>query len=806
MSGKIIKSTAFLALSIFSNIALAQYPSELGTASDIAESSASGLSSTATVAGCSPALKTLVHEDKEDSLGIFKSQYSTCKGYLNIDKSGAAYPTSQGLGAAMSGAMPEFSGKLKSSADSCTGKNSDAMTAEEQKEAVSKLFYSQAKLADGQRGAIEGIATINSVLGKDNSQKLGVACESAVSQSTREVCAQAKSGGACKATATLKDLVARQDKVEKQIADYEKQRKDLWVRASSIRSNDIPEKKQLDEKILALDVLINRQKSLIPWTSGEVYHNTLKCVPRVGCSGQEEAIKAQLEADTKALKASYKKMDQASACLLENSSSSCNVDDIREALALAPDSQWRSRSSSGGKAAAALNEHYSEQECMFEAKSDQLKASGVLKSAGIDAMLGIGTVLTGGLAGPAAVAIEEGMMAGRAAKLAMTAGRVANLSFDAATASVGIKSAVDKCTQETTSKIKSSGAAAGSSGGMCSKNPVFNFSSSDDPFGQCLEASLLAVPGVGAGALTARRLAGEVRQGSGAVTGFQKSVDDFKSATGAEASIAKQEMLQKASSLTESERIQAAESIAGRKLTKDEAAAVLNAHEVGAAAGHGFVGDTSNYTVSELRQKADILQKAGFKQNEIDSLMRSGVTGKLATSKDESYRQLAEKTLEATKNKSDANSLRLKAEAMGSLNQDPKVIKDTYKQTAQAYLKENKLKLDAEVKILDVNSSSSNFKKQINEYDRMSQVTKSSLANSMIKSGDPTMAPQAALILESKFRGEMMFNGKVLKEFESLSYQDDYMVYRWRAALQEMTPEQRNLMTMQLKRLRPGWL
>ncbi len=66
--------------------------------------------------------------------------------------------------------------------------------------------------------------------------------------------------------------------------------------------------------------------------------------------------------------------------------------------------------------------------------------------------------------------------------------------------------------------------------------------------------------------------------------------------------------LQKAAKLSNVERIAAAEGSLGRKLTAAEKQALIDAHEVAAGTGRGY----GTYSATDLKQKADILKKAGF--------------------------------------------------------------------------------------------------------------------------------------------------------------------------------------------------
>ncbi|MDG0814991.1 hypothetical protein [Bdellovibrio svalbardensis] len=81
--------------------------------------------------------------------------------------------------------------------------------------------------------------------------------------------------------------------------------------------------------------------------------------------------------------------------------------------------------------------------------------------------------------------------------------------------------------------------------------------------------------------------------------------------------------LQKAAKLSNVERVAAAEKSLGRALSKAEKQALIDAHEVAAGTGRGY----GSYSATDLKQKADILKKAGFSDSERDLMMRQGLAG-----------------------------------------------------------------------------------------------------------------------------------------------------------------------------------
>lgn len=87
--------------------------------------------------------------------------------------------------------------------------------------------------------------------------------------------------------------------------------------------------------------------------------------------------------------------------------------------------------------------------------------------------------------------------------------------------------------------------------------------------------------------------------------------------------VASPEQLKLANSLEPAERVGVAKSLLGKEnLSKTQEEAIIKAHEYGK-------GGFGTYTDKEIAEKALILKRAGFKKDEIDKLMRNGVTGKL---------------------------------------------------------------------------------------------------------------------------------------------------------------------------------
>lgn len=95
------------------------------------------------------------------------------------------------------------------------------------------------------------------------------------------------------------------------------------------------------------------------------------------------------------------------------------------------------------------------------------------------------------------------------------------------------------------------------------------------------------------------------------------------SKSGKEISSDKDAILKLSSNLSDEQRVEAASTLVGRKLTQAEEKAILKAHEVGADTGHGY----GTYTQAELKEKLKILKASGIDGEEANKLMRTGLTG-----------------------------------------------------------------------------------------------------------------------------------------------------------------------------------
>lgn len=187
--------------------------------------------------------------------------------------------------------------------------------------------------------------------------------------------------------------------------------------------------------------------------------------------------------------------------------------------------------------------------------------------------------------------------------------------------------------------------------------------------------------------------------------------------------------LARMSSLSNAQRLVEAEKALGTTLTQAQKEAVLRAHEVGAGTGRGFTVnakgdlDISGYDATDLRQKAKILQDAGFTQVQRDTLMRRGIAGSASDS---------------FKLQTRANDLRLAAER-SELGEDPRIWANmdladkpkfpnmpvntkAYQETAKAYddyLKVSKSATDRDYWVAaKINSRAENYEKSAEYFVR----------------------------------------------------------------------------------------
>lgn len=152
--------------------------------------------------------------------------------------------------------------------------------------------------------------------------------------------------------------------------------------------------------------------------------------------------------------------------------------------------------------------------------------------------------------------------------------------------------------------------------------------------------------------------------------------------------------LARVSALSNADRIAEAEKVLGRSLTQAQKDALIKAHEVGAGTGRGFTVnaagelESSTYSALDLREKAKILQDAGFSAEQRQTLMRRGIAGSVA---------------DVQKLKTQANDLRLAAQkselpepVKAESNKNPELLNkvsfpkkevntEAFKKTAKAY-------------------------------------------------------------------------------------------------------------------------
>lgn len=163
--------------------------------------------------------------------------------------------------------------------------------------------------------------------------------------------------------------------------------------------------------------------------------------------------------------------------------------------------------------------------------------------------------------------------------------------------------------------------------------------------------------------------------------------------------IARLSGLQKMGQLSNSERIAYAEKrmteiwgAEGRVLTDAQRKAIIDAHEVGAGTGRGYY----TYTSQELREKAKILEKAGFDRYERELLMREGVTGQWADEIFATRKKANDFRLEAERAARDGNiDASVTAYKKSSDSMEKAMKDDKYRKTERDYWVASKLNAGA---------------------------------------------------------------------------------------------------------------
>lgn len=151
----------------------------------------------------------------------------------------------------------------------------------------------------------------------------------------------------------------------------------------------------------------------------------------------------------------------------------------------------------------------------------------------------------------------------------------------------------------------------------------------------------------------------------------------------------KDEILSLSGTMTNRERVTAFESLAGRKLSAEEAAQLQKMHEVGTSQGRTY----ASLTEADLKAKAKLASetnpatgKAYFSKEETDILMRNGITGSNETQMLKDYTKYSEL---AAKNDY-SQYYRLHAESSRALGKAQEA-EAAYKKAYSAYTKEHKV-------------------------------------------------------------------------------------------------------------------
>ena len=208
----------------------------------------------------------------------------------------------------------------------------------------------------------------------------------------------------------------------------------------------------------------------------------------------------------------------------------------------------------------------------------------------------------------------------------------------------------------------------------------------------------------------------------------------------------------------------------GRELTPDEQKWIIEAHTTHGDINYGQIGS------DKVRDK---LKAGGGRPESLNS-----IEGKKLT------RALMENGI-LGQGKTDADGLRLIAERLNANGAAKSEVETAQKLAAQQYLKENKMDLKENVDMSISNSRA---------YDSLGNRESYVLSQSMMKSGDPNMAPQATLMKEAYLRKEAE-RFKITDPTELKQYYDE----EWNNTLRSLTPSQQVLMTEKVKKLRPDF-
>lgn len=209
-----------------------------------------------------------------------------------------------------------------------------SITEEEQKAAVAEYYSGMLRLRQGSLALIEGIASIDSVLGTKNGKLLaGTDCENPHLRDTFTWCSKFQS---CKTTkgrsATFYNMVNEGKRDLELLTPYYEERK----RAS--RAGDKKQVEEIDKSIEKLSSVIH---SFHPWSNGKEVKKIVQKIKEGKSKGSAiklaEGISRQLETDRKAMVDRLAKFKTATSCLNNEthvSPSDCkNLDSI---LASAP--------------------------------------------------------------------------------------------------------------------------------------------------------------------------------------------------------------------------------------------------------------------------------------------------------------------------------------------------------------------------------------------------------------------------------------------------------------------------------------
>lgn len=294
------------------------------------------------------------------------------------------------------------------------------------------------------------------------------------------------------------------------------------------------------------------------------------------------------------------------------SGSDCKFEDTRELLDSIPDipdlTDKRIQKN------REFDTYIQAEKCLLDRGMDRENTRRIVTDSGNTAVI---TVLTAGLSavGAGGLKVMQGMstvnrLRSAAGALTLTAG--VNLG-------VGVKQAVESCSKESEATLKFSGTPEAMSENIC---PDFSskLQLAKDAESSCMVDALLASADVWPFVKGLNMVGKQFTR--------QALLDLYKDPKQREAVEA---ILKRNGQLTDPERVDAAETLLGKKLSQSEKNCVLNAHSIGAGkymkTAESEALGVPLLSTSDLLEKKNTLTGCGFQVTDVALLMRAGITG-----------------------------------------------------------------------------------------------------------------------------------------------------------------------------------